>query len=718
MARANQPTWDFLAGGEEATPLPVRPPTRDGVGAAGLKQSTLTRADINTEEIRAQLRAAQYELDSIKQERELKELQHQQEIRDLQSRAEADFRRAQTAEGAAETAKKKAETLAREFQTVQDRAVNEKTALEKKIRDLKDDAQGLREELEEANSALASYERQHKHSFEELQTRHTSLQALVEETQQDLNGKVAALQTAQQRLKESEAQKGELENEVLRLKAQTGDSDTLAVIKKELSEQVTYIRKLEGTNREQSAELKQLRKAQKSVDVVEEEKRALEVKLRSMDDLRKELSEAQLQQRILQDEKLEWTSYLESQRNDDNEMNYSTPEQMAKAFMQERLERLSLVDKLGAIQPELLVKEENIQKLEQEKSQLQSEVNSLKSGAPAAGATAAPSEAKARLRLERQKNLMSKELEYLKAQLRTQEAEEAEFTPDQINEQHTKRIHELEDLAEQYRNEIQTLQSELANLEKEAPAPSSPKKRSREEDEASDERLGELQRKSRALQADLDKLQTRNKLLEGELHASVSQVKALKESSRTRVLELRNNPTAEAEAVKLATLRTLREENAALLTQLEGRPGGGVKVVPISTLENLRLQMEEIQAQRAQNEKKTLRLKQIWSAKSLEFREAVCSVLGWRLDFMPNGRVKATSILHPTTFVDGEQQENSIVFDGEAGTMKVSGGPQSLFAKEIRGQIEFWVEGRKEIPCFLAACTLEFYERSTRAQKM
>jgi mitotic spindle assembly checkpoint protein MAD1 len=128
--------------------------------------------------------------------------------------------------------------------------------------------------------------------------------------------------------------------------------------------------------------------------------------------------------------------------------------------------------------------------------------------------------------------------------------------------------------------------------------------------------------------------------------------------------------------------------------------------------------MAEVEHQRAQNEKKTLRLKQIWSAKSLEFREAVCSILGWRLDFMPNGRVQATSELYPTSFCDGEQQQNSIIFDGEKGTMKISGGPQSMFAKEIKSLIEFWVDGRKEIPCFLAACTLEFYDRSTRAQNI
>ena len=58
------------------------------------------------------------------------------------------------------------------------------------------------------------------------------------------------------------------------------------------------------------------------------------------------------------------------------------------------------------------------------------------------------------------------------------------------------------------------------------------------------------------------------------------------------------------------------------------------------------------------------------------------------------------------------------MFDGENGTMKVSGGEQSVFAGEIRDQIVYWVEGRKEIPCFLAALTLEFWERGPGGQTM
>jgi mitotic spindle assembly checkpoint protein MAD1 len=66
----------------------------------------------------------------------------------------------------------------------------------------------------------------------------------------------------------------------------------------------------------------------------------------------------------------------------------------------------------------------------------------------------------------------------------------------------------------------------------------------------------------------------------------------------------------------------------------------------------------------------------------------------------------------------GNGEENSIIFDGENGTMKISGGPNSLFAMEIKHLIKFWVEERKDIPCFLAAMTLDFYDKTTRAARM
>lgn len=243
-------------------------------------------------------------------------------------------------------------------------------------------------------------------------------------------------------------------------------------------------------------------------------------------------------------------------------------------------------------------------------------------------------------------------------------------------------------------------------------------KRPREEEP--DERLGQLSRKIRKLQDDNSNLQQAYKIAQSELSAQKSILESQTSTSRTRILELRSNPTAIAEAVKTSTLQALKSENAALLAQLEGQLS--TKMVPVQTLENTRRDLADMEKVVAEKEKRMMRLKQIWSSKSLEFREAVASVLGWKMDFMPNGRVKVTSMFYPSSGTDGGDgpggDENSIIFDGEQGTMKISGGPKSLFALEIKEMIKFWVEGRKEIPCFLAACTLEFYEKTTRAARM
>lgn len=590
------------------------------------------------------------------------------------------------------------------------------------MRNLQDDNQGLREELEDSQTQLSSAERQHKHGLSDLESRHSALQASYEEAQRDLESKVTVLQTTQQRLSQRESEVGNLENEILRLKAQTGDTDTLAVIKRELSEQVAHIKSLEATNREQSAELKQLRKTHKSVEIVEEEKRVLESKVRMMNDLRRELAEAELQKQILEDEKHSWTSYLESEANGREGMKYESPEEMARAFVTERMEKLTLVEKLGAIQPELSVREDLIRTLEDDKARLHAELEERKRTPSTAARAAAPADSRALSRLERQKNLAVKEVEYLRAQLKALEAEEAEFNPEKANNEentlHSQRVQELESLVDNYRTEMQTVHAQLVQQENAPkhttpPPRSSPLKRSLEDD-VEDQRTGDLRRKLRTLQTSLDTLQTRNSSLETELSANISQLKALRESSRVRVLELRDNPTARSEAIKMSTLRTLREENTALLAQLEGR--GTTKVVPISTLEAVRLQIRDLEAAIAQRDLKQKRLKDIWTSKFHEFAEAVAATLGWKVVFQPNGRFKVTSILYPTLInKDGEEEENSILFDGEKGTMKVSGGEKSLFANEIRPLIEFWVDGRKEVPCFLAACTLEFYDKSTRA---
>jgi mitotic spindle assembly checkpoint protein MAD1 len=123
----------------------------------------------------------------------------------------------------------------------------------------------------------------------------------------------------------------------------------------------------------------------------------------------------------------------------------------------------------------------------------------------------------------------------------------------------------------------------------------------------------------------------------------------------------------------------------------------------------LQLDLQDMQKVVAEKEKRMRRQREIWTDKAAEFRDVIASVLGWKITFLPNGKAKVSSMFHGKGDVD-EEDEQSIIFDGEKGTMKISGGAEGAFAREIKQQVDFWVKEKKEIPCFLAALTIQFHD--------
>ncbi len=578
------------------------------------------------------------------------------------------------------------------------------------MRSAQDEGRAAKEEAEEVQAELSSLDRQHKHQLQEIESKHATLQQTLSDLRDDLTRTKNALQATQDKLSERDKERGEMESEILRLKAQSGDQDTLPVIKRELSEQVAHIRKLEHTNREQNAELKHFRRAHKAVEVVEEEKGGLLNKLRAMEDVGKQLREAQLQRQILEDERRSWTSYLQSEGGNED-VEFKSPEDMARALVEQRLENASLLQRLGAVQPELVEKDEIIKSLEEERSKIRAEMDKLRASGAGSGG-----DARVKTRLERQRALAVKEVEYLREQLRTFDSEEQTYhSENQFDEQKSKRIADLEALVDEHRNELQTLNAEFEKMEKSRPAPpQSPLKRPREDD-ADDHQLGQLSRKNRKLQDTLSSVQASYALLQSEKAALQTQLSSLQQSAKTRILSLRSNPTADAEAIKQSTLHTLRQENKDLLATLESRHSSdGTKLVPHSTLDALRLEIADAKREVADKEKRMLRLKQIWSNKSLELREAIFSLLGWKMEFRPNGKF-ALSLHTGAADGDGEEggEEECLVFDGDKGTMKVAGGNESAFGMEVRPLIRQWVEGRKFIPGLMASILLGKIEDGT-----
>ncbi len=697
------------------------------------------------EELKAEVGTLLYKLSTFEQEREMARLQHEAELRDARRKAEDDFKQRQAAEATRAAAERQVAALQAEAEGLRGDQDARQRDLERKLRDALDEACQLQEQVDDLGAAKEDIARTAERRAADLQAQLAAAQRSLQERQREKEAHEAALQQAQQQVAEQSARAGQLEADVLRLKAQTGDAATMEIIRRELKDQVSHIRALEATNREQLTELRHLRQTHKAIEIVEEEKRSLLRKLESAQRVEQELDEERLQRQRLETEHRAWAAFLEPQNTDGDGSapEFDSPEAVARALMEARFQTAELTERLGALGPELAQRDASIRLLEAEKKALATELERAKATAAAGllssgdistallSTSTNGTEAKIRARLERQRALAVKEIEYLRAQLKAVDTEDMTFNPEHFDQQKADRVQQLEGLVDQYRAEAESLQAQLTSAEASAasahqPLPATPVAGSKRphadgDDTAGndDAQVGQLVRKARKLQDELAVAHMAQRVLETELAVAKEQLAAEKKAAGVRILALRSNPTSDLAAAKQATLAALTTENAELLAHIqrhaadhkENTDGPVFTTVPLSVLAAAQRQIAAAQAEAASAHKTSRRLKEVWAAKSAEFKEAVESTLGWHVTFIPNGKMRVESVYWPSAT---DENERSIVFDGERGTMKVGGGPRSAFAQRIDDQIRFWVREKGCIPGFLAALTLEFCEEQAR----
>lgn len=665
------------------------------------------------ESLKAEIGTLQYRIQTTEQEKEITLSTQANKVEQARRREQDEAQRRQAAETAEERATEQVNSIKEEMEELKRATDHDKRALDRKAHTAEDEARLLQEQLEDLTSAKEEAARISDKKANDLQMQLASVQSSVQEIEDATQAKDIMVRQLQSQLITKDAQIADLEANVLRLKAQSGDAETMEIIKRELSEQVSHIRALEASNREQLSELKHLRSVYRATEVVEEEKRTLQRKLEASEAIEQELAETRLQRQRLEDERLSWAAYFKDVSGS-TDAQFDSPEALARALTEERLTSASHLDQVGALQADIVSLRDNIQSLVREKSTLKTQLEQAKTSAQASSTD------KAVMRLDRQRSLAVKEVEYLRAQLKTFDVEDETMDPEKYDEAKANRVQELENIIDNYRKEVEGLHAELSSTDSNAaaqvPQSSTGSKRSRsDEDDDSQEQLGQLTRKNRKLQQDLSEFQTKVALLEKDLSANRDQLVAAKEQNQTRVLSLRSNPTSDFEAIKRSTLEALQKENKDLLATLRSKnQDPTVSYVPTSVLGAMEREVAAAKAETASAQKSARRLKEVWGSKSQEFKEAIFSTLGWTVTFIPNGKMRVESTFFPS---QTEENENSIVFDGERGTMKVGGGPKSAFARRIGDQISFWVREKGCIPGFLAALTLEFYEEHTRATK-
>lgn len=661
------------------------------------------------EALKAEISELRYTVESTKAAAEIKQIEQGSELRKAKQLADDEFKKKQDADGDKNAALRQLDQTQRELHELRAQHDAEKAELQRTARAAEDQARLLREQLDDVQAAKDEAARLEERKVADLKAQMEMDANKISELRDTIQARDNALDVMQNQLNDKDMENGNLEAQVIRLKAQTGDAETMSVIRRELSEQVAHIRNLEATNREQLTELRHLRQSHKAVAIVEEEKASLKRKLNDAEATKAELATERRQRQQLEAEHFAWAAYLERE----GQAEFDSPEAIARALVQERYESASQLEKIGSLQSDILERDAVIQDLEQAKSNMASEMEKL-------NLTGGSLAEKARMRLERQRALAEKEVKLLRDQLQMYESD-ITFQPGNLDEKKMQRIEQLEKLLDDSKAQVKDLESQVNFFEASFSnlAPTAGKKRSApdEPDSPQREQVGQLARKNRALQDDLDSLKTKFKVMEKELSVARDQLAAARRASNVRILELQDNPTAKHEAVKQTAINELRTENEDLRKLIyDGETGvTSFQVVPVSTLVALQREIQIAREDTSSALKKCRRLKEVWTDKSSEFKEAVFALLGWHVTFIPTNKMRVESVYYAS---ETDEYERAITFDGERGSMKFGGGPKSEFAMKLSDLTNYWVREKKCIPGFLAALTLELYEQAVQEDRV
>ncbi len=577
----------------------------------------------------------------------------------------------------------------------------------------------------DAKDQIRSFQARQGQGQTQTEIKLKSCEVTILQLQEELTNRDITINSKQNKNMELENEVEKLRTDNIHLKGELDQSKSNEAVSKELADQVQYIKELETTIHKQKDTITKYREEHESLGVLKEENLQLEQKLKGMSDLKDKLADMELKVLKYEEERTKWSVFLGPESTDkDEEMvdkensipkkrqQFSSPEEVFHALNEERNEKLQYLEKLGRLEAEASSTLQNLENLENELSSSVATNEELQ--------TKLEKETTLRQRIERQKSLASKEAGFLREQLKNYDNEEVTMQQGNYDAQKTLRIQELEKIMDIYKSELSNMTIELNKKDgidyiTSSPSAFSKKRRRTGSDFSLDnQNLSNLIRQNRTLNEVKGDLTKKLRILETDYNSLKEKMQTLEKAKETkkRILQLRDNPLSQDQFIKKQLLDSLRTENIDLLATLENKFTESEKIeklVPKSVLERLRLEVKEMENTVKIKEKRMLRLRQIFSAKSLEFREAVYSLLGFKLDFLPSNKVKVTSKF-------SSSDDDSFIFDPEAKTMKMCGGEvNNSFNEECANLITFWVKERREIPCFLSALNLELYERTSKA---
>ncbi|KAH7886792.1 spindle assembly checkpoint component Mad1 [Phlebopus sp. FC_14] len=590
----------------------------------------------------------------------------------------------------------------------------EKLKAEADLRTLRDSLATLRDELVEVKEAYSELRRSNDHTIASLSSRSSTLTHRNSELEQELTEyrslaeeRDATIRMLQQKLDDAETALGDT-----KLRRREDEDENWSIIRDELHRQATYLRSLEATNARLNAELGRYKDRHENLEVLREEKRALERKVSIVQELREKVASLEAQVDAGRRERQEWATKS-------NETN--TPPETSLSVVQNlsslRLTHARLLEEHGASVALLRRREAELAGATESLSEAEATTNALRADVQVLKDKVA--------RRDQRTQLAEREVSFLQALVASFAAEEgARDTP--VSEKAlAQRVHQLEQSLTEYKVVNAQLQSTLDTLDADDGTGGAGRSRKELREDlaqhktAAQEATKALEEARIAIKVHEDKVEELEQTL-FELRGKIGAGNHVPPG--TRVLCLRDNPAQQWSDLRQSVMDRLKSENDALIKRLRDLEGSGavadakasegVELVPRESWEVLRKEKEELEEVLKQKEKRLLRLQQVFTAKSAEFREAITSILGLKLAFYPNGQVRVTSIydLSASFVFQPPSKTNS---DGDGARMQLiaqgEGGPQDL-----PQLMNYWVEEEQCIPGFLASVTLECYDKAKR----
>ncbi|KAH9981796.1 spindle assembly checkpoint component Mad1 [Russula compacta] len=727
-----------MSSSSRKVPLPSRPQPRKVLNSTSTTATTTTKRD-----------SLAAELERDPQLSTAKRQQRTHALNTTLSQAALERKLA-----AAETTRMQLETRLRERDTKIERLEADRRWLAEREQEEREEKERVSKEREEEKIKVDQDVRSLRSALSTLQEDHADLQdkydSLSRTTSQTLAAQAAELTAAQRQVESLTAELHAAHEsatahgaEALRLQSAldahaTQQTDlarreteeaSWSVLRAELARQAEHTRHLEAAHARATAELGALRERHAAIEVLREENRALERRAAVTDELRDTVVRLEAEVEAARAEREAWAA-----RSAVPDTPSATPVSITQSLSALRLKHAHLLEEHGADRAARRQREAELADAQAREVDARATADALLHATRAAEDRATRAERAAAL-AEREVGF----LQALNASYASEEAVQGSGSIDQAKEQH---INDLEGLVSEHKAHIRALETEVQELAKRPVLNHSSGLQALRDELANEKQaLQEARRalgeKEEAAEKDGDKIEELEQTL-FELRGEIGAGRHVPPG--VRVLTLRANPAQDWADLRQAALDRLKEENAALLQRLSTletrRPHDSgtptptptpttpttEHLVPRASWAAVCEEKAQLQDELRQKEKRMLRLRQVFAAKTAEFREALSAILGVKLAFYDNGQVRVTSqydlgaafVFQPAAAGAGGA---GAAGGGAAARMQLvaqgEGGPQ-----ELPQLMRHWVEIEQSIPCFLASITLECYDKWKREQEM